>query len=164
MVTNDNLYAAYPPELIDRVASLAERDAGLTAEFLGAVGLAPPPGEACRLPARVLLELGAAMRLLAWEEEGLDCRRAGLPIARDAILRVFREATDLLRDPSGPAPTLGRDVFGFTVDHLAWAGPKDLRAEILLDFPDEDALVEVMARFLWDNRANGSIGERRTDT
>ena len=35
---------------------------------------------------------------------------------------------------------------------MAWAGPRCLEAEILLEAPDDDALVESLARFLWANR------------
>ncbi len=153
MVPTDNSLAAYPPELITRVAEQAARDADLTAHFLTAVGLAPPPGKVRRLPSEFLLELGAAMRLLAWEVEGLDLHESHLPSARDAILQSFRDSTRRMHDPASPAPCLGRSVFRLTVERLAWAGPRDLHAEILLDIPDEDALVEAMARFLWDRRA-----------
>ena len=82
MVPTDNSLAAYPPELITGVAEQAARDADLTAHFLTAVGLAPAPGKVRRLPSEFLLELGAAMRLLAWEVDGLDLQvRAGETVA-----------------------------------------------------------------------------------
>ncbi len=164
MVPTDNPPTTYPPELIDRVAEQAARDADMTAGFLEAIGLTPPSGEARHLPGDFLLELGAAMRLLAWEVDGLDLHGAGLPTARDAILRVFRDATNRLRNQSFPIPSLGRDVFRISVERLAWVGPRDLHAEILLDVPDEDTLVEAMARFLWDRRAVASAGDGSTET
>src|SRR3954451_8327325 len=85
MVPTDNPLAAYPPELIARVAEQAARDADLTAHFLKGVGLAPPAGTTRPLPSGFLLELGAALRLLAWEVDGLDLNESGLPTARDAI-------------------------------------------------------------------------------
>ena len=110
MVPTDNSLAAYPPELITRVAEQAARDADLTAHFLKAVGLAPPPGTVRRLPSEFLLELGAAMRLLAWEVDGLDLHEPGLPTARDAILQVVpgRHSPHPRPLVPGPVPRPGR--------------------------------------------------------
>jgi len=152
MVPTGNLLAAYPPELIARVAEQAARDADLTADFLMVVGLSSPAGTNGLLPSDFLLQLGSAMRLLAWEVDWLDLHESGLPTAQDAILEVFQDATRRLHDPSAPAPSRAQAVFRLTVDRLAWVGPRDLHAEILLDFPDEETLVETMARFLWDQR------------
>jgi hypothetical protein len=147
--------ATFPPELISRVAEQAAQDAELAAHTLKGVGLGPPPGGVRRLPPEFLLELGAACRLLAWEVGGLTLHReAGLPPARDAILRAFQDAAARKADPSAPAPgpSLIRAVFDLTVECLAWTGPAYLRAEVLLDTPDEDVLVDAMARFLWEHR------------
>jgi hypothetical protein len=154
MVPTDNSLAAYPPELIARFAEQAAGDGDMTVHFLKVVGLAPPPGETLELPSDFLLELGAAMRLLAWERDGLVVHESGLPTARDAIRQAFRGLLQCIQDPFSPAPasSLCRDVFRVTVERLAWVGPRDLHAEIVLDLPDEDALVESMARFLWDRR------------
>jgi hypothetical protein len=157
MAPTDNCagLAAFPPELITRVVEQAVSDADLTAHILTLVGLGPPPGEVRRLPATFLLELGAACRLLAWEVAGLTLhRQAGLPSAQDAFRDAFLDDAARLADPSAPdpGPSLTRDVLALTIDRLAWAGPAYFRAEVLLDTPDEDALVEAMARFLWDHR------------
>ena len=139
-----------PPELIRSVAEDAASDADRAAFFLSEVGLALLPGQARRLPAHFLLDLGAAMRLLIWEQAGLTIHlEAGLPCAREATLQVFREA---LPEAGGSTSWLAQAVFRLSVDRLAWSGRRDLDADILLDMPDEDALVEVMARFLWANR------------
>ena len=155
---------AFPPELISRVVEQAVGDADLTARILTRVGLGPPPGEVRRLPATFLFELGAACRLLAWEVAGLTLHReAGLPSARDALRAAFREAAALAANPSAPdpGPSLSPAVLALAIDRLAWAGPAYLRAEILLDTPDEDALVEAMARFLWDRRRRPAAIELR---
>jgi hypothetical protein len=141
--------------LITRLAEQAARDADLALDILTRVGLGPPPGEVRYLPATFLLELGAACRLLAWEVTGLTLHReAGLPSARDALRDAFWGAAALAADPSAPdpGPSLSRAVFALAVDRLAWAGPAYLRAEVILDSPDEDVMVEAMARFLWDHR------------
>ena len=114
--------AAFPPELIARVAEQAARDADLTAHFLTAVGLGPPPGRARPLPGDFLLELGAAMRLLAWEVDGLDLHESGLPAARDAILQAFRDAARRARRPSLPGP-VPRPVRLPHSPSSAWPGP-----------------------------------------
>ena len=163
MVPTGNALAAYPPEILTRVAEQAAGEADMVAQFLDAVGIVSQDGEALRLPIVFLLELGAAMRLLTWEEAGLDLRGAGLPTSREAILRAFRDAASRPDGPAPPMTPLCRQVFGFGIERMAWAGPRELDAEILLDFPDEDALVEAMARFLWDRRAatpgyDGGIG------
>ena len=138
------------PELLLAVADGAERDAGRVIEFLAGVGLAPEAGQVRRLPADLLLDLGAALRMLSWEYAGFAAHlEAGLPPAREAIRRAFLDAA--AGNPP-PARRLCEAVIRLAVDRFAWAGHRDVKAEILLDVPDEDALVEAMARFLWDHR------------
>jgi len=161
MVPTEDPLASFPPEMIASVAEQAARDADLTAHFLQAAGFAPRPGKALRLPGSLLLGLGAAMRLLSWETQGLDLQGAGFPTAEDVILQIFEDATRRPLDPT--SPSLCRQVLRFGIERMAWAGPRELGAELLLEFPDEDALVEEMARFLWAHRAStpdqdGSIG------
>jgi hypothetical protein len=145
---------AYPPELIARVVVLAERDAELVIAFFEDLGITPAYLKAHPLPRCFYLELGAALRLRAWEVEGLDLRRAGLPAAQDAVSWAFQNAALYLQSGSPPDPrrSLCRAVLDVTIDRLAWAGPEALRAEVLLDIPDEDELLEALARFLWDHR------------
>jgi hypothetical protein len=149
-----------PPELVRSVANEAARDAVRAASFLDAVGLTPPPGGVLQLPANFLLNLGAAMRLLAWEVAGVVVHlEAGLPPARDAIHRVFRETVRESGYGDCTSPWLSLAVLQLSVERFAWTALRDLRADILLDFPDEDALVEAMARFLWDRRHDLQSGD-----
>src|SRR5437868_5648101 len=105
MVLINPALAAYPPELIERVADQAARDAQLAANILDEAGLAPSPGGVRSFPAEFLLELGAAARLLAWESAGLELhRQAGLPAAREALQMAFRDAARRLADPATIAP------------------------------------------------------------
>ncbi len=159
MVSSDTTLAAFPPELIARVAEQAAGDADLVAHFLEELGLAPTPGTTRQLPGELLLDLGAAMRLLAWEVAGLELNEPGLPAAGDAILQAFRAAMRRKHEPSAPASALGRAVLRITAERLAWVGPRDLHAEILLDVPDEDELVEAMAHFLWERRGDGAVDQ-----
>jgi hypothetical protein len=142
---------AYPLELIDRVVELAAEQADFAAGFLRRFGLLPPAGG---FSAEFLLELGAVGRMFFWEYDGLDHHRdAGLPSAGDALLGLVTWHRRPDRDPSAdPPPSLMHAVFVLSVEHLAWTGPRDLKAEVLLGFPDEDALVDAIARFLWENR------------
>ena len=152
MVPITDPMAAFPPELIASVAERAAEDANLVAQFLGAADLIPPEGGNKRLPARVLLGLGAAMRLLTWEVGGLDLARLGLPAPDVAVLDALGVPENPTHGPRSPVPFLSSVVFRFGVERLAWCGPATLGAEVLLDDLDEDALVEVLARYLWDRR------------
>jgi hypothetical protein len=144
-------------------AECAEIDARRVGEFLRRHKIAPPPGESRKLPTAHLLDLAAALRLAGWEWAGLDIhRRAGLPPARDAICNVLLAPT---RPGSGlverAVPTLYPAVLHLLIEHFAWSGLRDLGAEMILDTPDEDALVEAMARFLWAHRHLAKNSDRR---
>ena len=91
--------------------------------------------------------------MLPWEGAGFAAHlEAGLPPAREAIRRAFLDAAAGADGPARPARRLCEAAFRLAVDSFAWAGHRDVKAEILLDVPDEDALVEAMARYLWDHR------------
>src|SRR3954447_18062715 len=69
----------FPPDLIQAVARDAARDADRGGASRAAVGL-PPAGRPPRdpplgLPADLLLGLGAALRLLLWERQGIRAHR-----------------------------------------------------------------------------------------
>jgi hypothetical protein len=163
MATRSNIpnLPDYPPELIRFVTEEAERDADRAWYFLRLVDLAPPPGQIRRLPAGLLLNLGAAARLLEWEQAGITIHLdAGLPCARDAARRIFLEAVPVDGEARGPEPWLSEAVFRLTIDRFAWTGRTDLQAEIRLDFPDEDVLVEALAQFLWTHRHAAPSADR----
>ncbi len=160
MVPTADLLATPPPELLARVVEQANLDADLTIHVLNAAGLAPLPGQTRFLPRDLLLELGAALRVMVWEIEGLDLPAFTLPTPQDAIRRAFVDAVGRLRDPSYSAsPSLSQTVLQISTYHLAWVGSREFQAEILLDTPDEDALVEAMAQLLWRNRGLLSAAE-----
>jgi hypothetical protein len=149
--------------LVEAVARAAMRDADLVGHFLVALGLRPEAGRPARLPAGLLLDLGAAMRLLAWEAAGLDPGRiAGLPTAHEAVLSAFRDATPArpgeppagtsAPPPVGPPGSLAARALEAFARHFAWAGHLELGADVALDAADEDALLEAVADFLWTNR------------
>jgi hypothetical protein len=132
-------------------------DADLTIALLRAIGITPEPDKPITLPASLLLDLGAAMRIRAWESDGIDPRRLGLPAAKDALRRVLRDGEARAHN-STSAPSLSPAVLRAAGELLAWAGPSDLGADLLLDYPDEDKLVEAIARYLWERR-EPAVGE-----
>jgi len=102
------------------------------------------------------------VRLRAWEAVGLDVHReAGLPTAHEALERIIGILTTTPSDPAvfARASLLGRAVFDFRMSRFAWAGPADLRADVALDTPDEHALIEALADFLWASRHQQLTGE-----
>jgi hypothetical protein len=154
MASNTPEPGTVPPELLAHVIDQARRDADRTASVLEAIGLHPPPEPSFSLSEWFLLEFGAAMRLLAWERDGVDVSYYGLPTARVAARRVLADASARQLDPSSAPhrPELSSAVLRVTIDSWAWTGQTDLQADIRLGMADEDTLVDVMAQFLWDHR------------
>lgn len=152
----------YPAELIQFAADEAGRDADDVAAFLAAAGLAPPPGETRRFPPGVLIDLGAVVRLRRWEAAGYAVHiEAGLPTAHGALSHVINTLVKAAanRASLASAGALGRAVFELTVTRFAWAAPRELGADIVLNVEDEDALVEALAQFLWARRHDGLAAE-----
>jgi hypothetical protein len=144
-----------PCDLIDAVARDAEADADHVGAFLDALGLRPPPGQVLPLPAAFLLDLGAALRLLLWEQAGLQApASAGLPPARQALrdvllsLRSYAAGVRRLETPATLAPR----VLATFVDHFAWDARPELGADVTLAEADEEAVLEALADFLWAHR------------
>lgn len=145
----------FPTDLVRAVAAEAERDADAVGIFLNALGLHATPDRPIHLPAAFLLDLGAALRLLAWEQEGLHPQEvAGLPPARQALADVFLA----LKHPptqvesAVAAGSLAYRVCQAFVDHFAWSGRDELDADVTLGEADEDAVLEALADFLWAHR------------
>jgi hypothetical protein len=151
-----------PPGLIDAVAQEAASDAERVAAFLEALGLRPSGEGAARVPLRLpayfLLGLGAALRLLSWEQSGLHVHRdAGLPSAHEALREVFWAVTAPapLAEKALAADRLRGRVLGVFLARLAWSGRALLGAHLELGEADEGALVDALAQFLWANRHQG---------
>jgi len=49
-------------------------------------------------------------------------------------------------------------VLALTVERFAWHARDDLGAEVLLGFPEEDAVLDALAQFLWEHRHLGRGG------
>jgi hypothetical protein len=160
MAANSELFdlSAYPVELIRAAAEEGARDADNVHRFLGYLGLTPPPGGVRYFPRPFLLNLAAALRLVCWEAASIDVHlKAGLPRALEALKRVTLEAADK-NSPLRQDAWLARAVFMLTVERFAWAGPRELKADVLLEVPDEATLVRAMADFLWRHRTQPGVG------
>jgi hypothetical protein len=130
----------------------------LVSTFLDAVGLAPAGQGAqdrpLRLPEDFLLGLGAALRLLLWEQQGIHVHLdQGFPPARQALLDVFRTATGQA-EPETVAcvRSLAARVMVLSIEHLAWNGRVELDADIVLGEADQEMLLEALADYLWAHR------------
>ena len=159
------LAAPIPPEVPADLFSAFARDAADDADrvghFLQAVGLIPEQhGQTeapVRLPMDQLLGLAAGLRLYAWEQNGLRIHReAGLPSAREVILKVLRSGASM----AGPATTndgklLWASVMALFMERFAWSGRADLGADILLGDAEDDTFIEALADFLWAHRHHG---------
>jgi hypothetical protein len=151
----------YPEDLVRFAVDEAGRDADDVAALLAAAGLAPPGGTG-EVPAGVLLDLGAVVRLRRWEAAGHAVHiEAGLPTARAALQLVIATLLSAAVDRAGLAAAgeLGRAVFGLAVSRFAWTARARLGADVVLAGGAEDALVEALAQFLWAHRHDGEAGE-----
>jgi hypothetical protein len=145
----------FPADLVRAVAAEAERDADAVGMFLTALGLHATPDRPIPLPAGFLLDLGAALRLLAWHEAGLPPQEvAGLPPARQALTEVFLawKHPPTQTEPAVVPGSLAYRVCQAFVDHFAWSGRDELDADVTLGEADEDAVLEALADFLWAHR------------
>ena len=155
MATLDPLAVSdLPPDLVQAVARDARADADHVGLFLREIGIAATPQKPRRLPAAFLLDLGAALRLLSWEQAGLDLRGvAGLPPARQALLAVLRAAASHGgAGPGAPPGSLSSLVVAAFADHFAWNARVELDAEVVLGEADEEAALAALADFLWEHR------------
>ena len=143
----------YPAEQVRFAADGAAEEAEWVAAFLTAAGFAP--GETCGFTAGLLLDLGGMVRLRAWEAAGLDVHcEAGLPTAHGALEHIIGIITAAAADPAelARAGILGRAVFDLRMSRFAWAGPTEFRADVALDAPDDQVLIEILADFFWASR------------
>lgn len=132
----------FHPDLVAAVRGEAGRSADRVADFLG--GLAGRGVEVPPLSRETLLELSAALTLAAWEEGGLGLgRAAGLPDARTALRAALATVLPHVRPPG-----MAVLVVGAFAARTAWAARPVLAADVRLDAPADDALVEAVAQYL----------------
>jgi hypothetical protein len=143
---------------IDAIRRRAEFVASLVGETIRRMLDLPqqPDGQVHQLnvPAGFLLELGAVIVLKLWERQGITRHvDAGLPSWSDAdadLARRFNEDPrqfDRLDNAS-----LSQRVLKYWVENFAWDGIETFGADVLLSTADEDAIVDAVARFLYENR------------
>lgn len=138
-----------PADMVNAVAASAARDADAVGFFLRALGLSASPDQPCRLPARFLLHLAAALRLLLWVTQGFFFHQAaGLPSARQAI----RDAFQALHNPNADPSEFCVRVVRLSLERFAWNGPRDLYADVALDDLHDESTLDVLAEFLWASR------------
>ena len=147
-----------PDFVVDAVTRNAEFRAGLTAAFLDAAGLV---GESqydhprsCGLSADTLLELGFVLQLAYWELHGFRQHLPDeVPLVREAATSFAKRAAE--RAGGGEfrrSEELSNQVFDIWWRRFAWDGREILQADVVLGDIDEDQLIDVMAKFLWDHR------------
>jgi hypothetical protein len=145
-----------PADLLDSLVREAELDAHRVAVFLSVLGIAADPDRPIRLPRGSLLALGAALRLLEWEDNGLNVHRdAGLPPAHQALLDALRSLNSGADDEARGTHHLSRRVVALFAERLAWHGRRELDADVALDELDDEAMLEALAEFLWASRQAG---------
>ena len=158
-VTSPLPLSDFHPDLLRALAQGAARQAEWVGSFLEEIGLAPvgrgPQDRPPRLPAEFLLSLGAVMQLLLWEQLGIHVHLDhGLPPARQALLDVLRTATGQAEaEAAERARSLASRVMVLSVEHLAWNGRVELGADVVLGEADQEALLEVLADYLWVHRS-----------
>ena len=150
-----NVPAIVPLELVRKAAIDGESDASGVAALLEAAGFEPP----VRLPAALLLGLGAAMRVAAWEAMGHQPHRAaGLPDARKVVLNVVEWCRVLSpADRDRAVVALHSQVTEISRTQFAWEGPDILGADTLVGEPQDDVFLDALAEFVWQHRHGGTI-------
>jgi hypothetical protein len=145
-----------PAELIEGTSLEAERDAERVFVFLSSFCEAfdelHPELEVrnkwkSMFPARFLLELAAALRIIEWEQDGLTTPAMQLPQGWDALYEVL---LDMART-DGTA-TLSLMVGRVFADYFAWNARSHIGGSIALDDLDDDQLADRIASFLWEHR------------
>ena len=152
--TERSVLEGMPADLVDAVAREAALDADRVIQFLEHPDIASSLNEArTSLPRWLLLGLGAALRLLAWEVNGSRARLAvDLPPAKQAIRNLFLAAGKSPLRLESLARELALLVLRVWVENFAWLGRPTWDADLVLGESEEDALVEILADFLWTNR------------
>jgi hypothetical protein len=148
---------APPAELLQAIEADAVRDADAVAEFLRqffpAAGVGGPP---VRLPADFLLGLGFSLRLAAWEDQGHwahleDSLPSGLDVIRN-VIRLAAAGAALQSERAAAYAELIARVRRLSIDRFAWQAPPTLGSAVVLGDAEEEALLDALARFVWDRR------------
>jgi hypothetical protein len=144
----------FPTDLVAAITDEAALDADRVGQFLQSCGLRVSPDRPIRLPSSFLMDLGAALRLLDWEQAGIRVHLdAGLPTAEQLLCDILESVTGVRSSPSTlPLGTLTCRVVALFAERFSWHGRKELAADVIVDEADEEDILETLADFLWKNR------------
>ncbi|MCE9527936.1 MAG: hypothetical protein K8R36_17990 [Planctomycetales bacterium] len=149
------------PPILQALRDIAESDAEAVAEFLRTLGLLGRKSSRAKplfLPAETLLAIGLALRLRAWELNGVTVHvDAGLPSASQlfAFIRQFLSGLEL----QVVVDRLSACLVLIYHDNFAWAGISEMGTDVQVIASDDETLVEQMAQFIWENRNALTVGE-----
>lgn len=151
-----------PDFAVDAAARYGKRLAKLTGDFLRRSGFCPQlkDGElgSCGLPADVLLDLGSLLLLRTWHENRLcEFLSADVPSLEDAGSAFVQQLADVVRGNSSFLSRLDQVVFANWVQSVAWDGPLELQADLVVGEIDEDTLVDAIAELIWPHRHDSAI-------
>ena len=139
-----------PPEVLAEVTAQAHEDAENVARLIK-TGKFHRPAEEDGAPTAILLGLGLASRLQRCEKAGLD----SLPGIELPTSKSVLETVQRLGD--GPdlklfVATLFARLSSFFAEVYAWAGPVELQAQIAISAEFDEASLDAIAAFLYENR------------
>jgi hypothetical protein len=156
MQKTPSLDPTLPAELLAAITREAIQDADDVAALLAALGFQrPSPETPLPLPAPLLLGLGAAVRSLRWEAQGVRLHiERGMPTGDAAVREVFRRAAaDGGSGSDGRFEReLCRDVLRLAASHFAWEGPEALGTDVVLGEVEDERLLDAVARMIWAQR------------
>lgn len=132
--------------------ALAEADAERVCAFL-------KTKNRVRLPLEFITDLAAALRIQAWQKNGILQFLSSRPeLASEFSDFMSKSATkDASWSPMSSGP-LSRQVFVNWVRNFAWSAPKELGAECLMQTAEDvsDEEVQAIAKLLWSLRRSDS--------
>lgn len=140
---------ALPDTLVSAIIRHAEREADFAAGVLKELGF-----DKLRLPAAFLLEFAALMELWFWDWQGLrPYLPEGVPSFDEAKKNLWDRAAKGITEFEGVNSTpLSYLLMQVWVEHFAWDARDHFDADVIVGQADEDQFVDLMARFLWENR------------
>lgn len=153
----------YPPEQIHCAAICAAEDAARVVAFIDAAGLRDSANKPFPFPPQFLLDLGAAFRLLTWEQLGIRLPpELGLPCGRDALLELLHRRTNTIADSrvAEPFGRLARAVFEVSTTHFVWNAKIADQADVRMVSDDqEEPFLTALAKVLWNHRLLPNRGD-----
>ena len=150
-------HPSLPDEYRDFLVADAERSADRVMAWLNHFGIS----RTVALPAELLIGFDLALRFETWEQNSIsEHLKAGLPSALQVMKRVLSlmEVSEL----QAYVDRLGLQVIIVQRESLAWQAGGALGADVaIVADDDEDAFLDTMADFLWDNRHNSKRRENK---